>query len=52
MLSTKLFITEEYGGEVFVHASGLIDEIRKNNRVQYDVQEGNKGLNAVNARVV
>jgi len=46
------FITEENGGEIFVHASGLIDEIDQNDRVEYEVQEGKKGLNAVNVRVV
>jgi CspA family cold shock protein len=38
--------------EIFVHASGLIDEIRENDQVQYDVQEGKKGLNAVNVKVI
>jgi len=46
------FITEENGNEVFVHASGLIDEIQQNDKVEYEVQEGKKGLNAVKVRVV
>ncbi|KIA92454.1 cold-shock protein [Pedobacter kyungheensis] len=46
------FIKEEGGTEIFVHASGLIDEIRENDTVEYDVQEGKKGLNAVKVRVV
>ncbi|MEH3115139.1 cold-shock protein [Pedobacter terrae] len=46
------FIKEENGSEIFVHASGLIDEIRENDTVEYDVQEGKKGLNAVKVRVV
>ncbi|MFC1224056.1 MULTISPECIES: cold-shock protein [Pedobacter] len=46
------FIKEEGGSEIFVHASGLIDEIRENDTVEYDVQEGKKGLNAVKVRVV
>jgi len=46
------FITEDSGSEIFVHASGLIDEIDQNDRVEYEVQEGKKGLNAVNVRVV
>ncbi|WP_316831537.1 cold-shock protein [Pedobacter aquatilis] len=46
------FIKEENGGEIFVHASGLIDEIRENDKVEYDVQEGKKGLNAVKVKVI
>lgn len=46
------FIKEEGGTEIFVHASGLIDEIRENDTVEYEVQEGKKGLNAVKVRVV
>ncbi len=42
------FITGENGQEIFVHASGLKEEIRENDTVIYDVQEGKKGLNAVN----
>ena len=37
--------------EIFVHASGLIDNIRENDTVNYDVEEGRKGLNAVNVKV-
>ena len=38
--------------EIFVHVTGLIDEIRENDQVEYDVQEGKKGLNAVNVKVI
>jgi len=41
---------EETGQEYFVHVTGLIDEIRENDQVTYDVQEGRKGLNAVNVK--
>jgi len=34
--------------ETFVHVSGLIDEIRENDKVKFDVERGKKGLNAVN----
>ncbi|WP_421945241.1 cold-shock protein [Pedobacter sp.] len=37
--------------EIFVHASGLIDNVRENDSVTYDVEEGRKGLNAVNVKV-
>jgi len=36
--------------ETFVHVNGLIDQIEQNDRVQFDVQEGRKGLNAVNVK--
>lgn len=47
------FINDEASGkEYFVHVSGLIDEIREDDEVQYDLQEGKKGLNAVNVKLV
>lgn len=46
------FITQESGKDIFVHVSGLIDEIREGDDVEYDVEEGRKGLNAVNVQVV
>ena len=43
------FITPSNGGkEIFVHASGLTESIRENDKVRYDVEEGSKGLNATN----
>ena len=46
------FITPANGGsEIFVHSSGLTDNIRENDSVQYDVEQGRKGLNAVNVTV-
>ena len=36
--------------ETFVHANGLIDQIEANDKVEFDVQEGRKGLNAVNVK--
>ncbi len=37
--------------EVFVHVSGLKEEIRQNDEVIFEIQEGKKGLNAVNVRL-
>ena len=34
--------------DIFVHVSGLIDEIRENDEVTYDEERGKKGMNAVN----
>ena len=45
------FITEDDSNqEIFVHHSGLIDKVRENDTVSYDVTEGKKGLNAVNVK--
>ena len=47
------FIVPESGeGDIFVHNSGLVDQIRENDRVQYEVEQGVKGLNAVNVKVI
>lgn len=47
------FITPAKGGQdVFVHVSGLVDEIRESDRVSYDLQNGKKGVNAVNVKVI
>ncbi len=37
--------------EYFVHVTGLIDEIRENDEVTFELQEGKKGLNAVNVKL-
>jgi len=42
---------EESENEYFVHASGLKDEIKENDEVTFDLQEGKKGLNAVNVKL-
>jgi|TARA_B110000003_G_scaffold99572_1_gene101715 CspA family cold shock protein len=47
------FITEEgVEKDHFVHISGLVDEIREGDVVEFDLKEGNKGLNAVNVKVI
>jgi CspA family cold shock protein len=38
--------------EYFVHVTGLNNEIRENDEVTFDLQEGKKGLNAVNVTLV
>ena len=54
--TVKFFNTEKGFGfikhddsakETFVHVSGLIDEIKENDRVEFDLQNGKKGMNAV-----
>lgn len=47
------FIAPEDGGaDIFVHVSGLVDDIRENDSVSYEVENGKKGLNAVNVTVI
>ena len=37
--------------EIFVHVSGLVDEIREGDTVTFDTARGKKGLNAVNVKL-
>ena len=47
------FIVPKSGeSDIFVHSSGLIDKIRENDNVSYEVEQGRKGLNAVNVKVI
>jgi len=59
--TVKFFNTEKGFGfirhndsdkETFVHVSGLINEIREGDQVEFDLQNGKKGMNAVNVTVV
>ena len=45
-------IDDESKTEYFVHVTGLIDEINENDSVEFELQEGRKGLNAVNVKLV
>jgi CspA family cold shock protein len=46
------FITPEDGSkDIFVHANGLVDDIREGDQVNYNTEEGKKGLNAVDVEV-
>ncbi len=43
---------DETNEEIFVHASGLIDQIRDNDKVSFDMSDGKKGPNAVNVKKI
>lgn len=44
-------VDDESQTEYFVHVTGLIDEINENDAVEFELQEGRKGLNAVNVKL-
>lgn len=47
------FISPEDNNEdLFVHMSGLIDNIRENDKVQFEVAQGRQGMNAINVELV
>ena len=47
------FIKPDDGSkDIFVHANGLIDDIREGDKVTYETEEGRKGLNAIEVKVV
>ena len=47
------FIEVENSNEdIFVHESGLIDNISDNDKVQFSVEQGRKGMNAVNVEII
>ncbi len=41
---------DESGNEYFVHVTGLVDRVRENDEVTFDLEDGKKGQNAVNVR--
>jgi CspA family cold shock protein len=46
------FIVPENGEpEIFVHVTGLIDKVRENDHVTYEVENGKKGLNATKVKL-
>ncbi len=45
------FIANTNGNEdVFVHATGLIDQVAQNDEVTFDIERGKKGFVAVNVK--
>jgi CspA family cold shock protein len=43
-------IEDDSNTEYFVHVTGLIDEINEGDKVEFELKEGKKGLNAVNVK--
>jgi CspA family cold shock protein len=50
------FITRDSGGDVFVHHTAILTEgfrtLDENQRVEFNVEQGNKGLQATNVTPV
>ncbi len=44
-------VEEESKKEYFVHVTGLVDKIKENDAVDFHIEEGRKGLNAVNVKL-
>lgn len=44
-------IDNEDNKEVFVHATGLTEDIKEGDSVLFDTKQGKKGLNAIDVRV-
>ncbi|MES2557424.1 MAG: cold shock domain-containing protein [Bacteroidota bacterium] len=45
------FIKEdETNKEYFVHVSGLVDQVKENDEVTFELEEGRKGLMAINVK--
>ena len=50
------FITQDNGEDIFVHYSGIIGEgfktLKENDSVTFEIEETEKGLQAINVEVV
>ncbi|ODS35161.1 MAG: cold-shock protein [Candidatus Altiarchaeales archaeon WOR_SM1_79] len=47
------FIEQDEGGDIFVHKTGISKGyIKDGDRVEFDTQEGERGLNAVNVKAI
>ncbi len=45
------FIAQDEGGDLFVHESGIAGgHIKEGDRVEFDIEEGDRGPKAVNVR--
>lgn len=53
--STKGFgfiVPSDSSEDIFVHQTGLIDEIRENDKVSFEIEKGRKGMNAINVKLI
>ena len=45
-------VEDDSSNEHFVHISGIIDEIKEGDSVEFELKEGKKGMNAVNVKTL
>lgn len=45
-------VVDDTKEEIFVHANDLKETVGENDRVQFEIQEGKKGLNAANVNKI
>ena len=45
-------VEDDSNSDHFVHISGLIDEIKEGDTVEFELKEGKKGMNAVNVKAL
>jgi cold shock protein len=43
-------IDDESQQEIFVHVSGLVDKVRENDQVSFDITEDKRGKKAINVK--
>lgn len=43
-------VDEETSKEYFVHVTGLVDKVKENDQVEFELEEGRRGLNAINVK--
>ena len=43
-------IEDDTNKEYFVHVTGLIDKVKENDQVEFELEEGRRGLNAINVK--
>ncbi len=47
------FIAQDEGGDLFVHENGIVSGyIKEGDRVEFDIEKGDKGLKAVKVKKV
>jgi len=42
--------SDDTGEEIFVHATGIVDKIKDDDKVTFELKEGKKGVNAINVK--
>jgi cold shock protein len=45
-------VSDDDKSELFVHHSGLTEKVRENDKVEFEVMEGKKGMNAINVKKI